>query len=554
MEPMDKPTQPCPAPAAPAPTPDLTGRTLAEFRVVRRLGSGGMGEVYLAEQLSLGRMVALKVLRPDLITAQPEAMRRFQAEAKAVARATHANIVQVYAIGEADGLWFMALEYVEGRNLKEYLTRKGPPELLIVLSIMRQVAAALQRAGELGIVHRDIKPENILLTRKGEVKVADFGLARCLAGEAPLHLTQSGVTMGTPLYMSPEQAEGKPIDHRTDIYSFGVTCYHMLAGHPPFRGENPFEVALQHVRAEPEPLARLRPDLPEGLCGIVHKMMAKDPAGRYQTARDLLLDVLRLREGLSGQTAFVQAMSLALEIPASASGSATSVPPTGSAPGATTVAAPLTAARVQGWLRRAALVAGTLLLAGGLGVTCGWLGRRTGGPVHPAAVPLPDEEVIEVRKKEETLAAAVDLHLRELSRPGANVQAGLDLSRELGLFYLQHGQLEEAERLFDRLAKLESGTGYTLYRALGNVGRGIVLALQNRPKDSNDIFRSLGRPAAAKGKPMDPWRWAPALRGDQELRYWLLRAVDYNRRNGISPSDMPLWLQHLLPARPSATP
>src|SRR6476646_9255563 len=151
---------------------------------------------------------------------------------------------------------FMALEYVEGRNLREYLERKGPPELLVSLSIMRQVASALQRAGELGIIHRDIKPENILLTRKGEVKVADFGLARCLTGDGPvLNLTQSGVTMGTPLYMSPEQVEGKPVDGRSDIYSFGVTCYHMLAGHPPFEGESPFEVALKHVRAEPTPLA-----------------------------------------------------------------------------------------------------------------------------------------------------------------------------------------------------------------------------------------------------------------------------------------------------------
>ena len=132
---------------------------------------------------------------------------------------------------------FIALEYVEGRNLKEFVSKKGPPELLLALSIMRQTAAALQRASEAGIVHRDIKPENILLTRKGEVKVADFGLSRCLDADRPaLNLTQSGVTMGTPLYMSPEQVEGKPLDARTDIYSLGVTSYYMLAGHPPFDG------------------------------------------------------------------------------------------------------------------------------------------------------------------------------------------------------------------------------------------------------------------------------------------------------------------------------
>src|SRR5262249_10042284 len=165
----------------------------------------------------------------------------------------------------------------------------------------RQVAAALLRAAELGIIHRDIKPENILLTKKGEVKVADFGLSRCLDGE-PLNLTRSGVAMGTPLYMSPEQIEGKPLDPRTDIYSFGVTCYHMLAGQPPFRGESAFDVALQHVKAMARPLQEVRPDLPPALCGIVHKMMGKDPAPRYQTPRDRLRDLARVREGLGGQT------------------------------------------------------------------------------------------------------------------------------------------------------------------------------------------------------------------------------------------------------------
>ena len=241
---------------------DLTGRVLGEFHVLRRLGQGGMGQVYLAEQASLKRKVALKILRSDL-AANPTSLQRFKSEAEAIARATHANIVQVYTINDADGLHYMALEYVEGRNLGEYLARKGLPDLLLALSIMRQVASALQRASELGIIHRDIKPENILLTRKGEVKVADFGLSRCLAGDQqPLRLTQSGVTMGTPLYMSPEQVEGRPLDSRADIYSFGVTCYHMFAGHPPFRGETAIEVALKHVNAEPEPLPALRPDLP----------------------------------------------------------------------------------------------------------------------------------------------------------------------------------------------------------------------------------------------------------------------------------------------------
>src|SRR6516225_10717437 len=196
---MDKETQPAATEqgSGSALEPDLTGQTLGDYRVLRRLGQGGMGQVYLAEQISLKRKVALKLLRSDL-AANAVSLARFKNEAEAVARATHANIVQVYAIGESNGLHFMALEYVEGRNLREYLEKKGPPNVPQALAIMRQAAAALQRAAELGIVHRDIKPENILLTRKGTVKVADFGLSRCLAPEqAPLSLTQSGITMGT---------------------------------------------------------------------------------------------------------------------------------------------------------------------------------------------------------------------------------------------------------------------------------------------------------------------------------------------------------------------
>src|SRR5205823_13501872 len=173
--------------------------------------------VFLAERLCLLRKVALKCLRPRR-AASPVALRRFQQEAEAVARVTHANIVQVYFVGEGHGRQFMALEYVEGRNLRDYLNRKGPPDLPVALSVMRQVAVALQRAGESGIVHRDLKPENILLTRKGEVKVADFGLSRVLGQDQELSVTQSGQTVGTPLYMSPEQVQGKPLDPRSDVY------------------------------------------------------------------------------------------------------------------------------------------------------------------------------------------------------------------------------------------------------------------------------------------------------------------------------------------------
>ena len=281
----------------PPPDPDdLAGRTLGDFHVLRPLGAGGMGRVYLARQLTLDRPVALKLLRPDF-AADPVARKRFEAEALAVAKLGHPNVVQVYALGEADGRRYMALEYVDGRNLREYLARKGPPDLPVALSILRQVAAALGAAHEAGLVHRDVKPENVLVTRKVAVKVADFGLSRAFAADAP-HLTQSGIVVGTPLYLSPEQAQGKAVDHRSDLYSLGVTAYHLLAGEPPFRGKTAVDVALKHITDPPRPLAEVRPDLPPDLCGLVHKLLAKDPADRYQAAREVLRDLARVRDGL----------------------------------------------------------------------------------------------------------------------------------------------------------------------------------------------------------------------------------------------------------------
>jgi serine/threonine-protein kinase len=271
-------------------------RRLGEFRLLRRLGAGGMAEVWLAEQTSLKRHVALKLLKREL-TSDPTYVRRFETEAKAAAGLNHPNLVQVYTVGQHDGQHYIAQEYVQGQTLRNLLTRKGPLAASVALHIMRQVSAALIAAAERGIVHRDIKPENIMLTRKGEVKVADFGLAQVSQGEQ-LHLTQEGVTMGTPLYMSPEQVKGRKLDQRSDIYSFGVTCYHMLAGRPPFHGETAVTVAVQHLQDEAEPLKAMRPDLPPALCDVVHRMMAKDPEQRYQDAQSLHNDVRRLLKAL----------------------------------------------------------------------------------------------------------------------------------------------------------------------------------------------------------------------------------------------------------------
>ncbi|MCI0333363.1 MAG: serine/threonine protein kinase [Planctomycetes bacterium] len=268
---------------------DLVGKKLKDFFVLRRLGRGAMAEVYLAQQLSLGRQVALKVLNAELAR-DPNYVRRFHHEARAAAALVHAGIVQIYEVGQDDSVHFIAQEYVAGRNLGEVIRSHGSLAPQLVLDILRQVAAALTKASSQGIVHRDIKPENIMVAAAtGEVKVADFGLAR-VQGDGGANLTQVGVTMGTPLYMSPEQIEGREIDSRSDIYSLGVTAYHMLSGEPPFGGDSPLTVAVQHLNQPAKPLnvAGLSEAGGTKLSRIIERMMAKKPADRFRDPSALL--------------------------------------------------------------------------------------------------------------------------------------------------------------------------------------------------------------------------------------------------------------------------
>ncbi len=258
---------------------DLAGKKLKDFYILRRLGRGAMAEVYLAQQVSLGRQVAFKVLNEELAR-DPNYVRRFNHEARAAAALVHAGIVQIYEVGEDQGIHYIVQEYVPGRNLGEVARGSGSLSPQLTLDILRQVTAALCKASAEGIVHRDIKPENIMLAKSGEVKVADFGLAR-VVGDGGTNFTQIGVTMGTPLYMSPEQIEGRELDSRSDIYSLGCTVYHMLAGKPPFTGDTPLAVAVQHLNQPPPPLADGRPGIPPRLAQLVERMMAKKPADRF---------------------------------------------------------------------------------------------------------------------------------------------------------------------------------------------------------------------------------------------------------------------------------
>ena len=281
-------------PDPPTSLSDLAGRQLGDYRVLRKIGAGGMAEVYLAEQQSLGRQVALKVL-PATLATDATYVERFLNEARAAAALVHGNIVQIYEVGQADGVRFIAQEYVRGKNLAELLRREGALQPRLVLDVMRQVVAALGRAAELGIVHRDVKPENIMLSDSGEVKVADFGLARISSSDTKT-LTQVGVAMGTPLYMSPEQIEGRPVDVRSDFYGLGVTCYHLLAGTPPFEGDSALAIAMQHLKTAPRPLENLRDDVPSGLARVIHRMMAKKPSGRYDSATEVMGELRALAQ------------------------------------------------------------------------------------------------------------------------------------------------------------------------------------------------------------------------------------------------------------------
>ncbi len=501
--------------ATPGAEPDLTGQTLGDFRILRRIGQGGMGQVYLAEQISLKRHVALKLLKPEL-AANEISLKRFKQEAESVARVTHANIVQIYAINQTGGLHYMALEYVEGKNLREFLEKKGTVDVLFGLRVMNQVAAALQRASELGIVHRDIKPENILLTRKGEVKVADFGLSRCFSETQGVHLTQSNVTMGTPLYMSPEQVEGKKtIDHRSDIYSFGVTCYHMFAGHPPFRGTSPHLVAAQHVQAEAQPLAEIRPDLPADLCAIIAKMMAKQPEARYQTAREILRDVSRLRDAVAvaGSGAVAQTMQ---------SGVGEAAAPSLSAPIPQTSPA---------FAKRQALLIGLVVLALAGGMALGYI-RTHGQPTEvgpnvdhpqPPEDPLPakalfspaEQERLLTKNWQDSLQAPPDL---------IEAAAGLKHALKLGLFYLNEKRYDDAAKFFTELEQLKKVRSYT---AVGHLGTAMVLAFKDQAIESNALFVSCLEPSDKK-LPKAPVKLETFWKSRPDLREMIAKALQRN--------------------------
>jgi len=267
----------------------FTGR----YQIVRHLARGGMAEVYLARDLLLDRPVALKVLFPEFATDR-SFVERFRREARSAASLNHPNIVSIYDWGEEEGTYFIVMEYVDGLTLRDVIRRQGPLTAGRAAEIGADIAAALQFAHVGGVIHRDVKPGNVLITTS-QVKVTDFGIAR--AGDPAESLTQAGAVMGTATYFSPEQAQGHVVDPRTDVYSLGVVLYEMVAGRPPFTGDNPVSIAYQHVREDPIPPSQHNPDVPPVFDDIVARAMAKNRANRYSSADDLRADLLRFTQG-----------------------------------------------------------------------------------------------------------------------------------------------------------------------------------------------------------------------------------------------------------------
>lgn len=450
---------------------DLDHCQLGEFRLLRRLGTGGMAQVFLAEQTSLNRNVAIKVMRPDFggdLTWQ----KRFEHEARAAAGLTHPNIVQVYAVGETDGLRYIAQEYVSGLNLRQYLEKKGPPPVQGAIHLMKQVCSALHAAHQAGIVHRDIKPENIMVTRKLVAKVTDFGLAQISLDGERLNLTQVGETMGTPLYMSPEQINGSGVDARSDLYSLGVTFFHLLAGRPPFAAETSYAIAFKHLGEEPPRLSALRPDIPVALSNLVHRLMAKKPEERFTDARAVSTELKKIeksagddRDGISGTSAHSLSDG-------------------------------------RSGLRR--LIAGRSLRA--YGVAClvvlmlASASGRSQKRVNPLKTPAGrglSESIPEQRTAREQVQWARDFGMGPVSperledawqavldRFPNDLPAVLEAKGHLAVLYLQSHRYAEAERYFRELAVQNNNE----LKAHGLAGQAVVATLTGRYNESHDLI------------------------------------------------------------------
>ena len=435
------------------------------YELQQRIGRGGMADVFLARDQLLNRQVAIKVLFPEFAT-DPNFVERFRREAQSAANLNHPNIVSVYDWGKYSNTYFMAMEYVQGRTLADVLRANGHINSIQAAEIASEVAAALGHAHRNGVAHRDIKPANILIGSSGQVKVADFGIARAMNAATESNLTQVGNVMGTATYFSPEPAQGAQPDPRSDRYSLGIVLYEMVAGKPPFTGENPVSIAYKQVHDLPQPLNQVVVDVPRGYEAIVAKLLAKKPEVRYQTAEALRDDLRRFRNGEpvqalaaaagpgNGANGNGAAGAATAGVVAAAAGATVGLPRTtampqsgqyppgynqGTAPMARTVgmpqqqyAAPVNDERKGGWYAVAGFIALLALVAGGF-VLYTALSKKDNTSAAtsfamPSLVGRPLEDAIKIlsdanlsySEPEQDLAATVEEGQVSLTEPAAD--------------------------------------------------------------------------------------------------------------------------------------
>jgi TolB-like protein/tetratricopeptide (TPR) repeat protein len=496
----------------------VPGRTLLHYRLVEKLGEGGMGVVWKAVDTTLDREVAIKVL-PDDVAADRDRVSRFAREAKAIAALNHPNIVTIHSVDEADGIHFLTMELVEGEALESLIPEGGlPAERILELAI--PVADALSAAHEKNITHRDIKPGNIMVTKEGRVKVLDFGLAKLHREVDPASLsraltesaTREGVVMGTPLYMSPEQINGKPLDHRSDIFSLGIVLYEMATGRRPFAGESIPSVISSILRDEPQPVDRIRTDLPHDLARIIRRCLEKEPDRRCQSAKDVRND---LRD-------------VARELEA---GRIVASPPVAGAP-----AQPRARRRFR---PLAAGIAAAVLLIGSLLLVLnrdrlrrlGFPGIRA--PTIQALAVLPFDNLMKDPAQEYLVQGVHDALITDLSKLGAlrvisrtSVMRYKDtrkpipeIARELGVDALVEGSVLRAEGRVRITAQLISGrTDHHLWAESYDSGPGSVFA------QSSEIARAIAREIRLVLAPSRQLLLASAPRVAPEMEETYLRA------------------------------
>ena len=290
------------------------GAKLGSYEIESPLGAGGMGEVYLATQSSLGRQVAIKVLA-STSASDPERLRRFEQEARAASALNHPNIISIYDVGRENTTAYIAMEFVDGRTLRALL-ESGPLIIKKTLQIAVQIADGLAKAHAAGIVHRDLKPENIMVTRDGFVKILDFGLAKLMTGFGNSSQTMTatigshpGAVLGTANYMSPEQARGGELDYRSDIFSFGSILYEMVTGKQPFRGASTAQTLTAIIQDDPQPVAEVNPKTPTPLRWVIERCLANDRDERYSSTLDLARDLKSIRDHLSDTSSSVSVPS-----------------------------------------------------------------------------------------------------------------------------------------------------------------------------------------------------------------------------------------------------